>query len=258
MKTEEVSLLENQLAEAVANAESERQTSREFVSAVAHELRTPVAVIRGSLEALCDGIICEREQVKEYHRQMLNESIYLQRLVTDLLEFSRLQSQSFSIVREPVNVSDVVSDVCRGIRRITDEKGVILERAENSSVFIVKGDYARLRQMLIVILDNAVKFTDRGGKVTVSERIEDGKFYLTVTDTGIGISEEELPLIFVKFHRTITGQNRNGTGLGLAIAKEIAERHGATVSVESTPGKGSSFTFCFSEQMTEEELAAFE
>lgn len=257
MKTEEVSLLENRLAEAVANAESERQTSREFVSAVAHELRTPVAVIRGSLEALCDGIICEREQVKEYHRQMLNESIYLQRLVTDLLEFSRLQSQSFSIVREPVNVSDVVSDVCRGIRRIADEKGVTLERAENSSVFIVKGDYARLRQMLIVILDNAVKFTDRGGKVTVSERIEDGKFYLTVTDTGIGISEEELPLIFVKFHRTITGQNRNGTGLGLAIAKEIAERHGATVSVESTPGKGSSFTFCFSEQMTEEELEAY-
>ena len=257
MKTEEVSLLENRLAEALANAESERQTSREFVSAVAHELRTPVAVIRGSLEALCDGIICEREQVKEYHRQMLNESIYLQRLVTDLLEFSRLQSQSFSIVREPVNVSDVVSDVCRGIRRIADEKGVALERAENSSVFIVKGDYARLRQMLIVILDNAVKFTDRGGKVTVSERIEDGKFYLTVTDTGIGISEEELPLIFVKFHRTITGQNRNGTGLGLAIAKEIAERHGATVSVESAPGKGSSFTFCFSEQMTEEELEAY-
>ena len=258
MKTEEVSLLENRLAEAAANAESERQTSREFVSAVAHELRTPVAVIRGSLEALCDGIICEREQVKEYHRQMLNESIYLQRLVTDLLEFSRLQSQSFSIVREPVNVSDVVSDVCRGIRRIADEKGVTLERTENSPVFIVKGDYARLRQMLIVILDNAVKFTDRGGKVTVSERMEDGKLYLTVTDTGIGISEEELPLIFVKFHRTITGQNRNGTGLGLAIAREIAERHGATVSVESTPGKGSSFTFCFSEQMTEEELAAFE
>ncbi len=258
MKTEEVSLLENRLAEATANAESERQASREFVSAVAHELRTPVAVIRGSLEALCDGIICEREQVKEYHRQMLNESIYLQRLVTDLLEFSRLQSQSFSIVREPVNVSDVVSDVCRGVRRIADEKGVTLERTENSPVYIVKGDYARLRQMLIVILDNAVKFTDKGGRVTVSERVEDGKLYLTVTDTGIGISEEELPLIFVKFHRTITGQNRNGTGLGLAIAKEIAERHGATVTVESTLGKGTSFTFCFSEQMTEEELAAFE
>ena len=258
MKTEEVSLLENRLAEAMANAESERETSRNFVSAVAHELRTPVAVIRGSLEALCDGIICEREQVKEYHRQMLNESIYLQRLVTDLLEFSRLQSKSFSIVREPVNVSDVVSDVCRGIHRIADEKGVILERRENSPVFIVKGDYARLRQMLIVILDNAVKFTDKGGKVTVSECVEDGKLYLTVTDTGIGISEDELPLIFVKFHRTITGQNRSGTGLGLAIAKEIAERHGATVSVESTPGKGSSFTFCFSEQMAEEELAAYE
>jgi len=257
MKNEEVALLEKRLAEAAANAESERETSRNFVSAVAHELRTPVAVIRGSLEALCDGIVCEREQVKEYHRQMLNESIYLQRLVTDLLEFSRLQSESFSIEREPVNVSDVVTDVCRSIRRIADEKGVILERTENSPVYIVKGDYARLRQMLIVILDNAVKFTDKGGKVNVSERMEDGKLFLTVADTGIGISEEELPLIFVKFHRTITGQNRSGTGLGLAIAKEIAERHGAVITAESKVGEGTAFTFCFSEKMTEEELEAY-
>ena len=257
MKTDQTALLEARLESAKAEVESERELSRNFVSAVAHELRTPVAVIRGSLEALCDGIICEREQVKEYHRQMLSESIYLQRLVTDLLEFSRLQSESFSIIREPVNVSDVVSDVCRSIRKIAGEKGVLLERTEDSPVFIVNGDYARLRQMLIVILDNAVKFTEAGGRVTVDEHCEDGKLYIRVSDTGCGIAEEELPFIFVKFHRSMTGQNRNGTGLGLAIAKEIAARHGAEITVDSKVGEGTTFTFCFSEKMTEEELEAY-
>ncbi|WP_049962812.1 ATP-binding protein [Ruminococcus sp. HUN007] len=257
MKAEEESLLESRLAEAEAKAAAEKEASRNFVSSVAHELRTPVAVIRGSLEALCDGIICEREQVKEYHRQMLNESIYLQRLVTDLLEFSRLQSASFSIIREPVNIADVVSDVCRSLKKIAEEKGVSLETGDESPVFIVNGDYARLRQMLIVILDNAVKFTDKGGRVTVSQHMENEKLYLTVSDTGCGIAEDELPLIFVKFHRTVTGQNRNGTGLGLAIAREIASRHGAEITAESKVGEGTTFTFCFSEKMTEEELEAY-
>ena len=258
MKTDEVTLLEQKLHEAETSAASEKEISRNFVSAVAHELRTPVAVIRGSLEALCDGVICERSQVEDYHRQMLSESIYLQRLVTDLLEFSRLQSAGFSIVREPVNISDVVSDVCRSVKKIADEKGVELIRENEAPLYVVNGDYARLRQMLIVILDNAVKFTDKGGRVTVSERCEGEKLELTVTDTGCGIAPEETERIFVKFHRSMTGQNRNGTGLGLAIAKEIAERHGAEIKVKSKLGEGTSFTFCFSEKMSEEELAALE
>lgn len=253
---DEVLKLQEKLDETERLAEAEREMSREFVSGVAHELRTPVAVIRGSLEALCDGVICEREQVDEYHRQMLNESIYLQRLVSDLLEFSRLQSSSFNIVREPVCLSDVVSDVCRGIERIAEKKNIAVIREKCSEPYIVNGDYARLRQMLIVIMDNAVKFTDEGGSVTVSEDVSDGKMYISVTDTGCGIPEEETESIFIRFHRSVTAQNRNGTGLGLAIAKEIAERHGAEITVKSRPGEGTSFTFCFSERMTEEELSA--
>lgn len=239
-------------------AKSETEMNRSFVSSVAHELRTPVAVLRGSLEALCDGVVSEREQVEEYHRQMLAESIYLQRLVTDLLEYSRLQNSSFSIVTEPVNIPDVVSDVCRSIRHLAETKNIRLIRECESYVYAVKGDYARLRQMLIVILDNAVKFTDEGGSITVTEKTENDRLYLTVTDTGCGIDDEELEDIFVKFHRSVTGQNRNGTGLGLAIAREIAQRHAATVSVKSKKGEGSSFTFCFNEHMTNEELEAFD
>ena len=207
--------------------------SRDFISNVAHELRTPVAVLRGSLEALCDGVIYEKEQVDQYHRQMLSESIYLQRLVTDLLEFSRLNSSSFEIIREPVNLSDVVCDVCRSISRIAAQKNIVIIRESDNSVYIVNGDYARLRQMLIVILDNAVKFTPEGGTVTVNQQRDGGKFKITVSDTG---------------------SNRNGSGLGLPIAREIALRHDAKIDVKSKTGEGTSFIFTFSSEMSKEEI----
>ncbi len=255
MKSDNLTVLQEKLAETVRKSEAEKEAGKNFVSAVAHELRTPVAVIRGSLEALCDGVVYEREQVSEYHRQMLSESIYLQRLVTDLLEYSRLQNAEFSIAAEPVMVHDVLTDVCRGIRRIADEKGVLLSVQENGPLFAVNGDYARLRQMFIVILDNAVKFTEPGGSVSVTEKEADGKLYVTVSDTGCGIPENEISDIFVRFHRSHSDMNRSGTGLGLAIAKEIASRHSAEIKVSSVPGEGTSFTFVFSGRITPEETA---
>lgn len=258
MNSDDVSVLRQELSEARAAADAERELNREFVSSVAHELRTPVAVIRGSLEALCDGVICEKEQVNEYHRQMLLESIYLQRLVTDLLEFSRLQNSGFSIVKEPVNIPDVISDVCRSFRQAAQNKNISLVSQCSGEPYIVCGDYTRLRQMLIIILDNAVKFTESGGRITVSEKYENGKLLVTVEDTGCGMDESETEGIFVKFHRSLNKVNQNGTGLGLAIAKEIARRHGTEIKVRSRKGEGTAFTFCFCEKMTEEELRKFE
>lgn len=258
MNSDETVMIRQELEAVQKRVENERELNRNFVSSVAHELRTPVAVIRGSLEALCDGVVCEREQVNEYHRQMLSESIYLQRLVADLLEFSRLQSSSFSIVKEPVSIPDVVSDVCRSIRQISSAKNIEVVRENTPEPYLIRGDYARLRQMLIVIMDNAVKFTGEGGKITVSEKSESDRMYVTVTDTGCGIAEEDIDSIFVKFHRTVNNGNQNGTGLGLAIAKEIASRHDAEITVKSKTGEGTAFTFCFSGKMTAEELAEFE
>ena len=126
MRPDDASALTEKNDEYEKRIQAEREINRNFVSSVAHELRTPVAVLRGSLEALCDGVITESGQVREYHRQMLSESIYLQRLVTDLLEFSRLQSSGFSIVKEPVNISDVLSDVCRSIKQIAASRGIEL------------------------------------------------------------------------------------------------------------------------------------
>ena len=231
--------------------------SRDFISNVAHELRTPIAVLRGSIEALCDGVICEKEQVEQYHRQMLSESIYLQRLVNDLLEFSRLNNSSFEIIREPVNLSDVVYDVCRSISRISVQKNISLKRETDNSVYIVNGDYARLRQMLIVILDNAVKFTPEGGTVTVSQQRKDDKYVITVSDTGCGIPEDEIENIFTRFHRLMSDINRNSSGLGLPIAREIASRHDAEIKVHSKINEGTSFVFTFFNEMSESELAEY-
>lgn len=228
--------------------EAERDAARDFISSVSHELRTPVAVLRGSLEALCDGVISEPDQVEEYHRQMLSESIYLQRLVNDLLEYSRLQNKDFEIIREYVNVCDVTADVCRSLRRIAKDKNIEFEYESEESFYMIIGDYARLRQMFIVVLDNAVKFTAPGGKVKIKNTLENGIMSVEISDTGCGIDHEELGKIFTKFHRVVSDQNRNGSGLGLAIAKEIALRHGAEIEVESEPGVGTTFRFVFGEQ----------
>lgn len=245
----EISLLKKQRDEARREAEAEKQTAQEFLSSVSHELRTPVAVLRGSLEALCDGVIDDSEQVKEYHRQMLAESIYLQRLVNDLLEFSRLQNSGFEISMSPVNVYDVISDICRSMRQIAQDKGVILERKYESGCYFINGDYARLRQMLIVILDNAIKFTDAGGKVSVSCFEKENQLLLCISDTGCGMPEENLGEIFTKFHRLVSDSNRSGTGLGLAIAKEIAQRHEVEITVKSKINEGSTFEFMFKNKL---------
>ncbi len=229
----------------IRQAQVQRDLARDFISSVAHELRTPVAVIRGSLEALCDGVVCEPDQVDEYHHQMLSESIYLQRLVNDLLEYSRLQNKEFKILMENVNVCDIISDVCRSIRQIANKKNITINREEDTSLYTIKGDYERLRQMFIVVLDNAVKFTQPGGNVYVRTRFVDGRLVIDISDTGCGISEENIENIFLRFHRTVSDANRNGSGLGLAIAKEIASRHGIEIKVESKAGKGTTFSFIF-------------
>lgn len=234
-----------QLEEQRKAIEAEKQVSREFISSVSHELRTPVAVLRGSLEALCDGVIFEKELVDEYHKRMLAESIYLQRLVNDLLEFSRLQNAEFRIDMDYINICDVISDVCRSITQIANQKNIELIFENSETVYINKADYARLRQMFIVIFDNAVKFTNSGGKVIVNSSISDGVLKVSVSDTGCGIEDSELDKIFVKFHRSFSNQNRNGSGLGLAIAKEIADRHNIKIIVNSTLGVGTEFIFVF-------------
>ncbi len=235
------------LAQRLRTAELEQENldklRESFVVNVSHELRTPVAVLRGSIELLREGTVTSPAETIEYYDQMLSESRHLERLVNDLLELSRLQDMGFQLSMEKVNLCDVVNDAVRAVRRVAQSKQVAIEIALPDTECLISGDYGRIRQLLFILLDNAVKFSYEKGTIEVTLIRQNG-FMLTVTDHGIGIDQEDIPYIFDRFHKTNTKENKSGTGLGLAIAGEIVKRHHATISVQSNEG-GTSFRLIF-------------
>lgn len=229
-----------------ANEESENllQLRQEFVANISHELRTPVTVMRGSLEALCDHVVTEPEMVENYHQELLRESVYMQRLVNDLLDLSRLQNAGFTMNMDTFNLYDCIGDAVRSARRVADGKGVAVNFEYDTLESMYRGDYDRVRQMLLIVLDNAIKFTvDPVHPVQVV--FQDNR--VSITNIGDGIREEELPFIFERFYKSRSETNKNGTGLGLAISKQIAIRHRIGISVRSIPGGETTFWFDFGE-----------
>lgn len=214
---------------------------RDFVANISHELRTPVTVIRGSLEALCDGVVTESRMVEEYHRQMLSESAYLERLVSDLLDLARLQNPDFIMEMSEVSLKDITQDAVRSIQRIADTKTIEVQFSCLGNNFNVFGDYGRLRQILLILLDNAIKFSPAGGSVEVVLIEAQDKITLSVRDQGPGIVAEDLPYIFERFYKQRSESNKNGTGLGLAIAKQIADRHSAVLKAINRTNAGCEF-----------------
>jgi signal transduction histidine kinase len=172
------------------------------------------------------------------------ESIYLQRLVGDLLDLSKLQNTAFEIEKQDINIIDVIDDVVRSMSHLADEKSIRIEVRKDKSPECFYGDYGRLRQMLMILLDNALKFSPPGGQVKLSyeDRI------LSITDHGIGIPEEEQAHIFDRFYKSRSEQNKSGTGLGLAIAKQIADRHDIKITVDSQPDIKTEFRLNFAVQ----------
>ncbi len=207
---------------------------REFMANVSHELRTPVTVLRGSLEALRDQVVTKAEDVARYHETMYKETLFLQRLITDLLELSRLQNAAFTIEKCPLNFCEVVQDAVRSGRHLGRAKGVRVTYTGDVELYKVTGDYGRLVQMLMVFLDNAVKFSPEQGSIEV--KLE-GKL-LTIADHGCGIAKKDLTHIFDRFYKARVERNKSGSGLGMAIAREIAERHGIIPVVKSIQGHG--------------------
>jgi signal transduction histidine kinase len=236
--------LSDRLFQASKESKKLEELRRDFVANISHELRTPVTVIRGSIEALCDEVVTDPDQIKSYQRQVLLESIYLQRLVGDLLDLSKLQNTAFEIEKQDINIIDVIDDVVRSMSHLADEKSIRIEVRKDKSPECFYGDYGRLRQMLMILLDNALKFSPPGGQVKLSyeDRI------LSITDHGIGIPEEEQAHIFDRFYKSRSEQNKSGTGLGLAIAKQIADRHDIKITVDSQPDIKTEFRLNFAVQ----------
>lgn len=238
------------LAQKLDQAEKERrnfdQMRKNFLSDISHELRTPVSVLRGNVELLRGGMIEEPAQQKQCYDQLYMDAQHLQRLIDDLLELTRLQNTQFSIEMETINLMDVLSDSVRFMGRRAEEKRIGLQLDE-AQPFAVMGDYGRLRQLMIILLDNAIKFSMEGQKVHVAVRQQHAVCEVSVIDHGCGIEADALGHIFDRYFHNRSGANRTGTGLGLPIAREIALRHGIDLSCSSTPGEGTCFRLVFSE-----------
>ena len=207
-----------------------------FVSDASHELRTPLAVIRANAEFLQE----EQPQNTEV-REIIGETDRLSSLVDALLAVAR-DDDSARAGHVPVDLSEVVSATVAAMSPIAEEHGLELTHAEPSTL-IVLGDRDQLRQVLVILLDNAVRYTPEGGRIHVQARPDGREALLTVHDTGAGIPPDALERVFERFYRGDEARNRQsgGVGLGLAIARELVTRHEGKISVTSTEGAGSTF-----------------
>jgi len=218
---------------------------KDFVANVSHELRTPLASIKGYAETLLDGGLDERDTAKEFLRVIDRHAIRMSRIIDDLLVLSKLENQQMTIITACVDFKDLISSTEKSFAKQARDKGLALEADFPADLPKVYGDRDRLEQVLVNLLDNAIKYTPAGGGVRLSAVRDDGRVRVDVTDTGIGIPAPDIPRIFERFYRVDKARSRDmgGTGLGLAIVKHIVQGHNGTLSVKSTPGQGSCFSF---------------
>lgn len=219
---------------------------REFAADASHELRTPLSILLTSVDAVHTD---DGNKLTDFSTQTLadmkSEIRRMSKIVADLLTLARADSGVTNIVKEKFNLYTVTEQIIRSFQPLAEENGIKLGLDSQEDI-LVFADRERINQLLLILIDNAIKYTSSGGKANVSIISVAGKkpgVTITVADTGIGIPEEDRELIFGRFYRIDKDRSREegGTGLGLSIAKWIAEAHGGTIRVESTPGNGSSF-----------------
>lgn len=227
----------------VTELERLERVRTDFVANVSHELRTPLAAIRGYAETLLDGALEDRENNRKFVEVIMAQATRLTNIASDLLSLSELESIGVSDDPRSVSVRSAVGAAMRTVESSARLRGVRL-RCEEVEDLRVKGTDLRLEQVLVNLLDNAVKFSRANGEVRLEAKQVNGSVCIAISDEGVGIPSEDLPRIFERFYRVDKARSREmgGTGLGLSIVKHAVEQMGGTVSVESGLGEGSKFT----------------
>ena len=227
-----------------APIERSMEQMRRFMADAAHELRTPVTILRTRVEvALAQAR--EPDHDAATLRAIEREAARLGHIVGDLLTLARADAGERPIARELLYLDDAASQAVEAVRTLAQQKRVQVEVGAFEEARIT-GDPALVRQLLVIVLDNAVKFTPAGGHVRLDVTTQDGRATVVVVDTGVGIPAEQLPHVFERFYRGDPARREaDGTGLGLAIARWIADAHGARIEIGSTPGNGTRVTVTF-------------
>lgn len=229
----------------VTQARQLEQMRTEFVANVTHELRTPLTAIQGFAETLLDGALESPETARHFVGIIKQESDSLGRLIEDLLDLSRIESGRWKIYREPVHMVELIRETAGRLTAKAAQVGIDLRLELPDHLPTITGDPGRLAQVMLNLMDNALKYTPKGGTITVTAWEEGPWVRVSVVDTGVGIPPADLPRIFERFYRVDKARSRatGGTGLGLSISKHIVEAHGGQISVQSDVGKGAAFTF---------------
>ncbi len=214
---------------------------RDFVAHASHELRTPVAAIAGAAETLLAGALEDQEQARSFVAMIARHADRLTRLTADLLDLSRIESGQWPIELEPLPIEPLARRVLEFYASQAEQRHIALRR-EVAPGLAIRGDAHALEQVLVNLVDNAVKYTPEGGTITISAEWRGAEAVLSVQDTGPGIDRHHLPRLFERFYRADPGRSREtgGTGLGLAIVKHLVQAQGGEVGVESGSG-GSRF-----------------
>ena len=228
----------------VSEAQRVEQLRREYVANVSHELRTPLTGIRGMVEPLIDGCYDTEEERLECYRIIWKETMRLEKLVGEMLDMSRLQDGRVQVELEPLELPGILEAAARGMKPLAEEAGVELSVSTDGTKLACLGNEDRITQVLVILIDNALSFTPRGGSVTVFAKDGGEEVLVGVRDTGCGIEPKDLPLIFERFYKVDKSRmGTEGTGLGLSIAKLLTQLMGGDIAVKSEVGVGSEFTF---------------
>jgi two-component system phosphate regulon sensor histidine kinase PhoR len=218
---------------------------QDFVANVSHELRTPLTTIKGYAETLLEGALKE-EVASQFVQVIKRHTDRLTKIVEDLLMLSKIESKEFQLKIEFISLPDFINDVIDFVKEAAEKKEISISQSKITSSQAVGADRNYLEQIFINLLDNAIKYTHEGGKVTISAIEKDKReIQFSIEDDGMGIPREDIPRIFERFYRVDKGRSQElgGTGLGLSIVKHLVQAHGGRVWVESQLGEGSTFYF---------------
>ena len=230
----------------ISEQERLEQTRRDYVANVSHELRTPLTAMRGLVEPLADGMVKKEEDRQRYYGIILHETMRLSRLIDDMLELSRLQARTLAFKTFPFDLNKLLSEFETKFKPVMEDAELNFSvEYKTGPLPTVMGNPDRVEQIIVILLDNAKKYTPAGGSITISTEYSDetDQVLVSVIDTGQGIHEYDIDHIFDRFYKADRARGKKGTGLGLAIAKELLSYMGETITVQSEYGEGTTFTF---------------
>jgi Signal transduction histidine kinase len=224
------------LIQDISEKEKLEQMRKDFISNVSHEFRTPLSIIKGNLESILDGMT-KKEDIPNTCTTLINETNRLERMVKDLLNLSRLEAGKLEVNFQELDVNNIIKDTLRGLRPLINNKEIKVELFMEELPGLLN-DYDKLKQLLLIFLDNAIKFSNNKGLLQISTHNDKESINITIKDEGCGIPKGEIEYLGERFYKADKARNSGGTGLGLSIAKRLIKILNGSFSIESEEGKG--------------------